>query len=61
MNTQELAQLSKEDLTAHLKVAKEQFFHAKEQVRSGKDKNHAQLTPMRRSIAQICTILANHS
>lgn len=61
MNTQELTQLSKEELALKLKQAREVFSHARHQVMSGKDKNHAQLKPLRRHIAQICTILANHS
>lgn len=61
MNTQELTQLSKEELNVRLRQAREQFFHVREQVISGKDKNHAQLKPLRRNIAQICTIIENHS
>lgn len=61
MNTQELTQLSKEELSAAMQRAKERLFHVREQVLSGKDKNHAQLKAMRREVAQICTILENHS
>ncbi len=61
MQTQELNQLSKEELTVRLQQAREQFFHVQEQVQSGKDKNHAQLAPLRRTVARICTILANQS
>lgn len=61
MNTQELTQLSKKELTVTLQQAKEHFFHVREQVANGKDKNHAQLTYLRRNVARICTILKNHS
>lgn len=61
MNTQELTQLSIEELNVRLRQAREQFFHVREQVISGKEKNHAQLKGLRRNIAQICTIIDNHS
>lgn len=61
MDTQELTQLSKEELVSRLQQAREHFFHTKEQVMSGKDKNHAQLHTLRRQVARICTILAHHS
>lgn len=61
MDTQELTQLSKEELISRLQQARERFFHTKEQVISGKDKNHAQLNGLRRQVARICTILAHHS
>lgn len=63
MNTQELKQLSVEELTAKLLTARQALYHAKEQVMSGKDKNHAQMKSLRKDIAQLktCISVANNS
>jgi large subunit ribosomal protein L29 len=61
MKSQELRQLSKEELSVRLREAREKLYHAKEAVMSGKEKNHAELMSFRREVARICTILANHS
>lgn len=61
MKTDELNQLTKEELATRLIQARERLFHVREQVLSGKDKNHAQLVSLRRQVARICTILAHHS
>ncbi len=58
MNTQELKQLSKEELQTKLLTARQALYHAQEEVSSGKDKNHAQMKTLRKDIAQINTCIS---
>lgn len=60
MNTQELAQYSKEELITRLREARERLYDVREQVLSGKEKNHAQLAFLRRDVARICSLLQKH-
>ncbi len=58
MNTQELKQLSKEELTRKLLEARQAVFYAREEISAGKDKNHAQLRGLRKDVAQIQTCIS---
>lgn len=58
MNTQELKQLSQEELQRKLLEARQALFHAREEVAAGKDKNHARLRTLRKDIAQINTCIS---
>jgi ribosomal protein L29 len=58
MNMQELQQLSKEELQSKLVSATEKFHHVREEVLSGKDKNHAQMKMLKKDIAQIKTCIS---
>ena len=61
MNMQELQQLPKEELQSKLLSAKQKLHHIREEVLSGKDKNHAQLKGLRQDIAQIKTCISTQS
>lgn len=57
MNTQELQQLSQEELTRKLREAREALYHAREEIAAGKDKNHTQLRVLRKEVARINTCI----
>jgi ribosomal protein L29 len=61
MTTQELMQLPKEELIVKLREAREKFFHTREEVLGGKDKNHSQLRTLRKEIARIETCISRIS
>lgn len=58
MNMQELQQLSKAELQGKLLSATQKLHHIREEVLSGKDKNHAQMKSLRKDIAQIKTCIS---
>lgn len=60
---QELQQLSPAELQAKLLSATQKLHHIREEIVSGKDKNHAQLKTLRKDIAQIqtCISVQSHS
>ncbi len=61
MNMQELKQLSKEELLRERTAAYEKFHFMREEVMSGKDKNHAQLGALKKDIARINTCISELS
>lgn len=58
MKTQELQQLSVEELEARLLEAERAYYELSENVMSGKEKDHSNLRQARRVIARMSTVLA---
>lgn len=61
MNTQELKQLSLEELQRKLTETRQKLYHVREEVAAGKDKNHAQMKSLRKDVAQISTCISSFS
>lgn len=57
MKTNELRNLTAQELTARLVTLEEEYFTKTESVRVGKEKNHGQLMHLRRDIARLKTLL----
>ena len=57
ITTEELRQLSADELTAKLREAKEELFNLRFQAATGQLENHGRLTAVRKEIARIYTIL----
>lgn len=57
MNTQELTQLSQEELSAKLMNARQALFAMTQDVTMGKEKNFAQLKGLRAEVARIFTVI----
>lgn len=58
MKTQELHQLSVEELEVRLRDAESAYYELSENVMSGKEKDHSSLRQARRAIARMSTVLA---
>ena len=58
MKTQELHQLSVEELKTRLHEAERAYYELSENVMSGKEKDHSSLRQARRMIARMSTVLA---
>ncbi len=61
MNMQELRQFSKEELEQKLLQACQKLHFIREEVVSGKDKNHSQMRGLKKEIAQIKTCISELS
>ncbi|MDA1168860.1 MAG: 50S ribosomal protein L29 [bacterium] len=61
MNIQELRQLSLPELHNKLLEARQRLHFVREEVASGKDKNHAQARVIKKEIAQISTCISTLS
>lgn len=61
MNIQELRQLSAPELHNKLLEARQKLHFVREEVGSGKDKNHAQMRVLKKEIAQISTCISKLS
>jgi len=57
MKTHELRQLSEEELSGRIEQMQADYIEITEAVRSGKQKNHAQLKDLRSAIARAKTVL----
>jgi len=57
MQTHEFRNLSTEELTNQVKALEADYYSIREDARTGKEKNHAQLRFLRRNIARAHTIL----
>lgn len=58
MKTQELQQLTVEELMTRLQEAERAYYELSENVMSGKEKDHSSLRQARREIARMSTLLA---
>jgi len=56
MKTRELQEMSSDELAAALRDLTSRQVHVRDEVRAGKEKNHAQLAQLRRDIARVQTI-----
>lgn len=59
MNTKELNNLDMPALEQQIKTWRIEYFTVREDVRHGKEKNHAHLKQVRRDIARALTVLKN--
>lgn len=57
MTPHDLREMDQERLATHLRTLRVDYVTVLEGVRSGKEKNHAQLKGLKRAIAQVQTII----
>lgn len=57
MKPHELRQLDHAELQSRLQQVQTEYLHTRDQIRTGKEANHARLKGMRRDIARINTLL----